>query len=570
MAAGFASILLLMIGSAILLYSKSVEIRKLETLSLTVTAPSFQLSTALQRDLNQTQSKGREAALAGSNSARSQVAWGRYKEAWDAVDDDIARMTEISKKWVIKENIGRLADITAQLPALRKNQETFMKLSATPGKDAVTQAGNQFADVCTKNTAVIKKSLDAMASAQRDLIDDTWNKLEALQASLLKMQVLATLTAILAGWLVAIWVSRVITSTTTRALARAEAISNGDLSGDPLTISTTDELGELSKAINNMQTSLNHMIASVSTSAERIAAASEELSASSAQQAQGAETQKDQTNQVATAMQEMSATVQEISENSNRAAEASQNAAEIARRGGSIVQDTLSKMSAISDSVGETAKVVQELGDSSNQIGEIIGVIESIANQTKLLAFNAAIEAARAGEQGRGFGVVADEVRTLAERTSKATQEITQMIQQIQSGTRRAVQAMQVGTEQVQLGVESTTQAGGSLQEIIKTSGQVGDMVMLIATAATQQASASEEINSNIALIAKITEETSTGANESAKAVHELATLATSLQTLVGKFKLDDRADGRSRAAPRPPGLEHSVESRRSHELVGV
>ena len=571
-AAGFASILLLMIGSAFLVYSKSVQIKNLERQSLTVVSPSFQLSTALQRDLNQTQSKGREAALAGSNSERSQVAWGRYKEAWDAVDDDIARMSEFSKKWVIKENLARLADIQAALPALRQNQESFMKLAASSRKDAVTQAGNQFADVCSKNTAVIKKSLDAMASAQKTLIDDTWNNLEALQASLLKMQILAAIAAILAGSLIAIWVSRVISSASFRVLARAGAISKGDLSGAPLVIATSDELGELSEAINEMQKSLRQMIASVSTSAERIATAGEELSATSAQQAQGAETQKNQTQQVAVAMQEMSATVQEVSENSNRAAEASRNAAEIARQGGAIVDDTLKKMRAIADSVGQTATLVQELGDSSSQIGKIIGVIENIANQTNLLAFNAAIEAARAGEQGRGFAVVADEVRKLAVSTTNATQEITLMIQKIQTGTKRAVEAMQLGTEQVELGVESTTQAGGSLNEIIKTSGQVGDMVMLIATAATQQASASEEINSNVEQIAKITEETSNAANEAAKAIAELATLATDLQTLVSRFKVDDGAKVGRNTTPRARDLEEIVsqKSQRDREFVEV
>ena len=248
-------------------------------------------------------------------------------------------------------------------------------------------------------------------------------------------------------------------------------------------------------------------------------------------------------------MQEMSSTVQQVSDNSNKAAEASRKAAETARNGGSIVEDTLSKMRAIADSVGQTARKVQEFGKSSNQIGEIIGVIDDIADQTNLLALNAAIEAARAGEQGRGFAVVADEVRKLAERTSKATKEITQMIQNIQTETKSAVEAMQSGTKQVELGVESTTKAGSSLHDIIKTSEEVGNMVMLIATAATEQASATEEINSNIEQIAKITQETATGANESAKAVHELSNLATELHSIVSKFRIDGNRSSSRRAS---------------------
>jgi len=318
----------------------------------------------------------------------------------------------------------------------------------------------------------------------------------------------------------------------------AHTLADKNLATEDIPIESEDEIGETSAALNKMKNSLREVIASITVSAERIATAGEEISATATQQAQGAETQKDQTHQVATAMQGMSSTVQQVSENSNKAAEASRTAAETARKGGSIVDETLAKMRAIADSVGQTARKVQELGKSSDQIGQIIGVIDDIADQTNLLALNAAIEAARAGEQGRGFAVVADEVRKLAERTSKATKEITQMIQNIQTETRSAVQAMQAGTKQVELGVESTTQAGCSLQEIIKMSVGVGDMVMQIATAATEQASATEEINSNIEQIAKITQETAAGANQSAKAVHELSSLATELQSLVGRFNV--------------------------------
>ena len=374
------------------------------------------------------------------------------------------------------------------------------------------------------------------------------------------------------GLLLATWIARLISRPVQEVAEVAKRIAAGDLTGREIPVQSRDEVGELSGSINAMQRNLRETISSVSASAERIATASEEFSATAAEQASGAESQKDQTHQVATAMQEMSSTVQQVSENSNKAAEASRNAADTARKGGSIVEDTLLKMRAIADSVGQTAKKVQELGMSSNQIGEIIGVIDDIADQTNLLALNAAIEAARAGEQGRGFAVVADEVRKLAERTSKATKEITQMIQNIQTETQSAVEAMQSGTKQVELGVESTTKAGMSLHDIIDTSEQVGNMVMLIATAATEQASATDEINSNIEQIAKITQETATGANESAKAVHELSNLATELHAIVSKFKIDGNRSGSRRAGtqnrkPRAASLREEVSDQELVEL---
>jgi len=206
-------------------------------------------------------------------------------------------------------------------------------------------------------------------------------------------------------------------------------------------------------------------------------------------------------------------------------------------------EDALVKMRGIADSAAETAKRVEGLGQRSNQIGEIIGTIDDIADQTNLLALNAAIEAARAGEQGRGFAVVADEVRKLAERTRRATKEIAEMIQSIQTETHGAVEVMQAGTQQVKLGVESTTRAGASLREIIQTSEAAGAMVTAIASAAAAQRGATEEISANIEQIAAITQGTAAGAKESAKAVHELSTLAMDLQAMVGKFKVSRAAD---------------------------
>src|SRR5207245_2089386 len=181
------------------------------------------------------------------------------------------------------------------------------------------------------------------------------------------------------------------------------------------------------------------------------------------------------------------------------------------------------RMRAIADSVSGTAKKMDELGKSSDQIGQIVGVINDIADQTNLLALNAAIEAARAGEQGRGFAVVADEVRKLAERTTTATKEIAGMIKNIQQETKTAVTAMETGTKQVEEGVKSTIQAGDSLKEIIHMAEQVGEMVMQIATAAMEQSSASEEVNQNMEKIAKLVKESADGAKQCAKACQDLS-----------------------------------------------
>jgi methyl-accepting chemotaxis protein len=323
---------------------------------------------------------------------------------------------------------------------------------------------------------------------------------------------------------------------------------------------SNDEIGTMAKALNLTIEALRDTMATISQSAEHLASASEEISAGAGQTSQSAKTQSDQSLQVATAMQEMAATVLEISQNSHRASTASRGAAEAARNGGKVVEETLSTMRGIADSTAKAASTMSELGKSSEQIGKIISVIDDIADQTNLLALNAAIEAARAGEQGRGFAVVADEVRKLAERTTNATKEITVMIQSIQSETRKAVSAMQQGTADVQVGLEKTSASGAALRQIILMAEEVGDMISTIATAATEQSAATEEINSGVSHISSSTQSASSASEETAKACSNLSTLASDLQKLVSQFKLNS-ASPKVRSAQRtlasrdePPG----------------
>jgi methyl-accepting chemotaxis protein len=340
------------------------------------------------------------------------------------------------------------------------------------------------------------------------------------------------------GILIAFFIVRSITGGMARMVALIQHIAGNNLAVDDMQVVSEDEIGKAGIALNKMKNSLREMIQSIASTAEHVASASEEISSSATQQAQGSETQKDQTSQVATAMQEMSSTVLQVSDNSNKAAEAARKAADTAKHGGSIVEETLTKMRRIAESVGGTAKKMEELGKSSDQIGRIIGVIDDIADQTNLLALNAAIEAARAGEQGRGFAVVADEVRKLAERTTTATKEIAQMIKNIQDETKVAVTAMEAGTKQVEEGVTSTATAGDSLRQIIDMSNQVGEMITHIATAATEQSSATEQVNNNMDQIAQLVKESAVGAQQSAKACQDLSGLALDLQKMVGSFQL--------------------------------
>jgi len=234
----------------------------------------------------------------------------------------------------------------------------------------------------------------------------------------------------------------------------------------------------------------------------------------------------------------MSATSGDIAQNCQMAAEGAHRASKSAQNGAEVVEKTVAVMGQIADKVQETAKTVESLGARSDQIGNIIGTIEDIADQTNLLALNAAIEAARAGEQGRGFAVVADEVRALAERTTRATREIGEMIKAIQNETKGAVAAMEQGVRQVESGTQEAAKSGAALRDILEQVNDVAMQVNQIATAAEEQTATTTEISSNMHQITDVVQETSRGAQESSAAAHRLASLASELKQAVSRFKI--------------------------------
>ncbi|KAF0151593.1 MAG: methyl-accepting chemotaxis protein [Ignavibacteria bacterium] len=321
-------------------------------------------------------------------------------------------------------------------------------------------------------------------------------------------------------------------------LSEMNKFSQGDLTVQVVPERKNDEIGKLFLGFNTVVNNMNRILQSVTEAVHATASASNEISSSAEQMAAGTQEQSSQSREISHSVEEMTKTIFETTSIAAKAANATKQSGEIAKEGGKDVEQTINGMNRIADVVNKSAVTVQALGKSSDQIGEIVQVINDIADQTNLLALNAAIEAARAGEQGRGFAVVADEVRKLAERTSKATKEIAAMIKQIQKDTEEAVVSMRAGTQEVDRGKTLADKAGDSLKKIIHYADDVVDMVNKVAASSEHQSLTADQISKNIEGITTVTHESAQGVQQIAVAAEDLNRLTNNLQELVARFKI--------------------------------
>ncbi|NTV71097.1 MAG: methyl-accepting chemotaxis protein [Azonexaceae bacterium] len=319
------------------------------------------------------------------------------------------------------------------------------------------------------------------------------------------------------------------------ASAVTKRIAAGDLT-TPVDCQPGDQDSLLGN-IRSMQETLRFMIASIVANAEQVASAATQLLSASEQVAVRASQQSDAASSMAASVEEMAVSIDQVKENASEAHNISQTAGEISEEGASVIHNAATEMRKISDAVQSSSEIIADLGHQSDQITSIVNTIKEIADQTNLLALNAAIEAARAGEQGRGFAVVADEVRKLAERTGNSTKEIGEMVAKIQNGTRSAVSSMQDGVRQVANGVELANQAGDSINRIRDGAIRVTVVVNGISDSISEQSMASNEIAQKLEVIAQMSEESAAAVRQTADAARQLQSLSSSLRQMVVQFK---------------------------------
>ena len=345
--------------------------------------------------------------------------------------------------------------------------------------------------------------------------------------------------SLIGGVILAVFVGKLIAGPLCDTVDAMNEIAQGggdltrrlDESGD-------NEITRLSKAFNSFAEKVRATVSQVSGSTSKLTSSAEEMSSVMEITKQDAQKQQLETSQIVSAMTQMTATVQEVARNATDAATAARQANQASTEGKQVVRNTMQAIESLSQEVNSAASVIGQLEKDSENIGSVLDVIRGIAEQTNLLALNAAIEAARAGEQGRGFAVVADEVRNLASKTQHSTQEIHEMIEKLQNGARSAVKVMDESRSRAENSVNQAARANDSLEVITNSVSMINDMNTSIATAAEEQSSVAEEINRNIVNISEIVDHTVQGANKASLASEELAQLASNLQQLVNQFKV--------------------------------
>ena len=431
--------------------------------------------------------------------------------------------------------LAEVDNLKRQLPTADARLQQFEQ-SVLAYREAVRQFRDALADITsaraemTVQGADIVKTSDALYKIQLERRD-----IESAQAR--SLQAIATLLALLVGVLAAVLITRQITRPLQETLQAVERIAGGDLTHD-LRVTRRDELGVLQQGIARMGTTLRELISGIRDGVTQIASAAEELSAVTEQTSAGANSQKVETDQVATAMHEMAATVQEVARNAEQASHAATGADDEARAGDRVVGEAISQIERLAAEVHRSTEAMSLLQQESQKIGSVMDVIKSVAEQTNLLALNAAIEAARAGEAGRGFAVVADEVRGLAQRTQKSTEEIEELIASLQHGTQQVATAMQGSRTLTDSSVELARKAGASLENITSTVSNIQSMNQQIAAAAEEQSAVAEEISRSILNVRDVSEQTAAASDETAASSVELARLGGQLQMLVSQFRV--------------------------------
>ncbi|OWP72040.1 methyl-accepting chemotaxis protein [Pseudomonas sp. K2I15] len=467
-------------------------------------------------------------------NAKEQFQLARYEVR--GYTGNVNAETEARAAAQIEKAIDGLKGLHAVFGASQQTALSSLETALGAYRSAVQNYKAANANIVSARAEMTTQGTDIVTISDK-LYDIQLQRRDAESAQARSLQLISTLLALLVGIVAAVIITRQITRPLRETLAVVERIASGDLSHN-IQVTRRDELGVLQQGIQRMGTTLRELISGIRDGVTQIASAAEELSAVTEQTSAGVNSQKIETDQVATAMHEMTATVQEVARNAEQASQAASAADGEARAGDKVVAEAIAQIERLAAEVARSTDAMTHLQQESNKIGSVMDVIKAVAEQTNLLALNAAIEAARAGEAGRGFAVVADEVRGLAQRTQKSTEEIEGLVAGLQNGTQQVAAVMNNSRSLTDSSVELTRKAGVSLENITRTVSNIQSMNQQIAAAAEQQSAVAEEISRSIVNVRDVSEQTAAASDETAKSSVELARLGGQLQQMVSHFRV--------------------------------
>lgn len=482
------------------------------------------------------------------------------------ITENVLRLRILSFRVLVNRDAAGLQDAETRISVLtdkaRQAQKGYAALPAGPEEaalykafaatlDSYLQAQSQMMELSRQNKVdEMHNLINTRIKDGTDLMGEQLNKLIAINKAgateadavagdqysfatngIIAVSVFAALVTVLLAWLL----TRSIVTPLNRAVAAAESIAGGNLTKS-IEVDGKDEPARLLGALSTMQANLRKTIEQIAGSANQLGAAAEELSAVTEEASRGLQQQNNEIEQAATAVNEMTAAVEEVARNAVSTSEASNQSTQAAREGRDRVVETVNAIQTMTHDVQNTSLMIEGLATQGRDIGKVLDVIRAIAEQTNLLALNAAIEAARAGEAGRGFAVVADEVRALAHRTAQSTQEIEKMVAGIQNGTGEAVDSMQQSNQRTHTTLELARAAGVALEQITQSIHQINERNLVIASASEEQAQVSREVDRNLVNIRDLATQSAAGANQTSAASHELSRLAVDLNAMVARF----------------------------------
>lgn len=516
------------------------------------------LGTLAMREMSDMRDKAREVEQIWMPSIELVAEFGQ----------DIMRIRTFTLRMLLEDNLadrqqleGRIVALIAEMKA---SESEFASLMADADKrrafDGYLAQREEFmavqkqvavlslADDVAQGIILVDTRLsplgDAMVRALKDLESTLKDGAEqagaeasasyaSAQMTVVIFIVVAALLTVLLAWIL----TRSIVVPIRQAVEVTEVVAAGDLTRT-FSVTGKDEPARLLRALSGMQTQLRETIQGIGNSSTQLASAAEELNAVTEDATRGLQRQNDEIQQAATAVNEMSTAVDEVASNAVSTSEQSRATSATAEEGQQQVARTVTSIDTLTSTIESTSSEVQELADKAQNISRVLDVIRAIAEQTNLLALNAAIEAARAGEQGRGFAVVADEVRALAHRTQQSTTEIEDMIGTMQQGTEKSVEAMNISRTMANATLEQANAAGEALKQITAAIAQINERNMVIASAAEEQAQVSREVDRNLVNIRDLSTQSAAGAEQTSSSSRELSRLAVQMNELVNRFRV--------------------------------